>query len=177
MQNSLAAFQEEHERFVELFVMHQCALMALDLKRARLALDLVRYELGVHADVEDEVLMPIFEARAGKIEGGGPELFRAEHDKVGRLLEGLSERLAVLEEARFVQPREALELIEVGFTFKHLWDHHTKRENAVFYPALDALMEGPEGAEELARVWARIDAADAALRARRGEPPPPWRAS
>jgi len=170
------AYQDEHDRFVELFVIHQCALMALDLDAARLALDLVIYEIGVHADVEDEVLMPLFAERAGKIEGGGPELFAAEHDKIGRLLADLSVCLAELEELQRVEPRQALALIEKGYTFKHLWDHHTKRENAVFYPALDGLMDGPEGRDELAAVWLRIDEVDAASRARRGDPPAPYRA-
>jgi hemerythrin-like domain-containing protein len=171
----LAAFQADHERFVELFVIFQCALMNLDVSGARLALDLVIYEVGVHADVEDGVLMPIFKARAGRIEGGAPELFEAEHDKIGRLLGDLSRRLVVLERARRVEPREALELIESGFTFKHLWDHHTKRENAAFYPVLDRLMEGEVGSEERARVWASMDAVERASRTRRGGPPPPYR--
>lgn len=171
----LSRFQDEHARFLELFMMHQCALMELDLERARLALDLVIHEIAVHAAVEDEVLMPIFAARAGKIEGGGPELFHAEHEKLVRLLESLSKQLGELEGEHQVEPRQALALIEMGFTFKHLWDHHSSREDRVFYPVLDRLLGGPEGEAERRDVWARMDGADQAARERLGSPPPPYR--
>lgn len=171
---ALSRLQEEHARFLELFVMHQCGLMALDLKRARLALDLVVHEIAVHAALEDEVLMPIFEASAGAIEGGRPELFHAEHRKLTSLLALLSVALAGLEGQRTVEPREALALVEMGFTFKHLWDHHTKREDAVFYPKLDQLLGGDEHELERSAVWKRLDAADRAARERLGSPPPPY---
>ena len=171
----LSRFQDEHARFLELFVMHQCALMELDLERARLALDLVIHELTVHAAVEDEILMPIFEQRAGKIEGGGPELFHAEHEKLVRLLASLSEQLGELERKHKVEPREALAVIEGGFTFKHLWDHHSSREDRVFYPVLDRLLGGPECEAQRRAVWARMDQADRAARERLGSPPPPYR--
>lgn len=171
---SLSGFQTDHARFLELFIAHQCALMAMDLEGARLALDLVIFEIGVHADVEDEVLMPIFIERVGRVEGGGPELFQAEHDKIVRLLEKLSVSLDELMQVGTATLRGALALIEMGFTFKHLWDHHTQREDKVFYPVLDQLMSGKAGVREREAVWKRMDAAAIAARKRRGPEPRPY---
>ena len=67
---------------------------------------------------------------------------------------GLAEALAATP-AQALTPPIALELIERGFTFKHLWQHHSQREDRVFYPTLSRVVGTGAPLREL---WVRLDA-------------------
>jgi hypothetical protein len=162
---SLADFQGEHARMQALFELYQCGLMSLDLREARNGLDGLEYALSVHMEVEDEVLMPIFEALGDHGPGAGPELFKAEHNKMCKLLAGFFDDLQdlqALERAGALTRREALLVIERGFTFKHLFEHHTAREDKAFYPQITASLTPSEQRETRVRMDERE--ADARMR-------------
>lgn len=161
----LAALQEEHAGFFAAYTRYQVALMGCEADRAAVELAGLRAALAEHAALEDAVLVPIYRAvlAEGPIEGGGLELFAAEHQKLERLAAAMAERLAPFVAGAPLSPEEALGLIEAGFTFKHLLEHHTQREDRAFYPAVAARAAGREG-----EVWAALDAARAAWRATGG---------
>ena len=167
---SLSQFQGEHDRMIALFQAYQCGLMALDLGAARCGLEGLRYELEVHMQVEDTVLMPIFQGLESHPEGGAPVFFEKEHAKLKSLLEGLFAYLQVLESlqanGKLGRP-DALVLIEQGFTFKHLFEHHTSREDKAFYPTISESLDSTE----LKAIWKRMDAVEAGARASLGKPP------
>ena len=166
----LSQFQGEHERIVALFRAYQCGLMSLDLTEARCGLEGLRYELAVHMQVEDTVLMPIYKGLKERPEGGSPVFFEKEHEKLKRLLDRLIadlEQLEQLDEAGRLARADALEVIEHGFTFKHLFEHHTSREDKAFYPTIGESMTEAEREQ----TWQRMDAVEAGARASLGEPP------
>ncbi|MDF1797778.1 MAG: hemerythrin domain-containing protein [Planctomycetota bacterium] len=165
----LSRFQDEHERMLEMLTSYQCALMEQDLGLARGCAESLLYEFRVHRGVEDEVLMPLFQELGLEAEGARLELFAAEHEKLGRLALGLVDEVGRLEGLDPAGQRDCLEGIEAAIGFKHLFDHHTKRENAGLYPALGAAVSG----EQLDEVWCRMDAVEERLRLGLGPAPAP----
>lgn len=160
----LGELQAEHERLFAAYERYQVALMDRDGARAAEELAGLRARLAAHAALEEAHLMPLFEAlhAVQPREGAGPELFAAEHGKLERLGAGLAEALdAAHAGSGPLAAGVALGLIERGFTFKHLLEHHTQREDRAFYPVLEAHVAG-WGAAERADLWARLDAARAA---------------
>jgi len=160
----LSELQAVHELLFADYERYQVALMDRDGARAATELATLRARLATHAAVEEAHLMPLFEAlhAVQPREGAGPELFAAEHGKLERLGAGLAEGLAGAHRAG--EPLDAgvaLGLIERGFTFKHLLEHHTQREDRAFYPVLETHV-ADWGAVERAELWARLDAAGAA---------------
>ena len=152
----LTELQGEHAHIEAAYVAYQTALMACDRARALAALARLRQRLAAHADLEDALLMPLYaqEYAQSPLEGGSPELFHAEHQKLSRLATGLAEALGATP-AQALTPPIALELIERGFTFKHLWQHHSQREDRVFYPTLSRVVGTGAPLREL---WVRLDA-------------------
>jgi hypothetical protein len=166
----LELFQGGHLRIESLFCQYQCGLMSLDLVEAGAALASMKYELAVHTAVEEQVLLPIFEGLGEPIEGAAPSFFIAEHDKLDRLLGGLCEGLGSLVELQAsggLSRAGALLLIEKGFTFKHLFEHHSSREDRALYPAIGASLSS----EARARTWKRMDQVEKATRSKLGHPP------
>src|SRR5206468_7867779 len=74
---SFAKLLEFHERLNELFLLHQEALLRLDLDLAAERLRIYERELRAHMRVEEDLLMPVYE-RAGRIAGGPQEFFIGE---------------------------------------------------------------------------------------------------
>jgi hypothetical protein len=168
----LSRFQDDHERLWELLFGYQTALMGVELEMARACAESLYYELRVHRGVEDQVLLPLFRELGLESEGARLELFIAEHQKLGKLALGLIEeveRLEALAAEGELGARDCLAGIEQAFTFKHLFDHHTKRENAAMYPVLCAAV----GDADRAAVWSRMDAAEQELRRQLGPAPAP----
>ncbi len=166
----LDLFQEEHERLWELLLRFQEALMVGDLDVARVAAENLAHEFVVHREVEDQVLLPLFVDLGLEAEGARLKLFAAEHSKLTTLAAGLIdevERLELLVSEDAMQSRDCLDGIELAFTFKHLFHHHTEREDAALYPALGEAI----GAVERAAVWERMDEVEEAVRERLGSPP------
>ena len=111
--------------------------------------------------------MPLFEQLEESIEGGNPEFFKLEHTKLKKLIATYFVELKSLEQLEELTRPDALLLIERGFTFKHLFDHHTSREDKVFYPAISASLTS----NERRQVWGLMDAFEASTRAELGSPP------
>lgn len=167
---SLSQFQDEHDRMMAMFRTYQCGLMSLNLVEARCGLVSLRYALAVHMRVEDEVLMPLYMGLEHQPEGGAPLFFEKEHAKLERLLKGLFaglEGLERIDKESALTREDALLVIEHGFTFKHLFEHHTSREDKAFYPAINASLSPAERQQ----AWQRMGEVEAQTRASLGEPP------
>ncbi|MBO0726955.1 MAG: hemerythrin domain-containing protein, partial [Blastocatellia bacterium] len=140
---SFAELLNIHERLDELFLLHQESLLRLDLEMAAERLRIYDRELRAHIQVEEDLLMPVYE-RAGKIAGGPPEFFTGEHR---RMLEFLARFAAALDELKGASgdpARGAIRLFDEEAAFKSLCEHHDMREGAIFFPALDRVTDKTE---------------------------------
>lgn len=143
---SFAEVLKIHERLNELFLLHQEALLRLDLELAAERLRIYERELRAHMRVEEDLLTPVYE-RAGKIEGGPPEFFIGEHRRMLEFLARFTATLGELKEESGDPARRAIRLFDEEAMFKNLRDHHDMRERNIFFPALDRVTDEDERRE------------------------------
>src|SRR5262245_23837885 len=136
-----------HEHLTELFLLHQDALLSLDVQLAIARLQLFERELRAHMKVEEDVLLPVY-ARAGRIQGGPIEFYTGEHKKMLEFLARFSSKLEEMKKTPANLRREIIELFDDQALFKHLMQHHDMREKNILYPVLDQVT-GPEERENL----------------------------
>ncbi|HXG94666.1 MAG TPA: hemerythrin domain-containing protein [Blastocatellia bacterium] len=140
---SFLSLLEVHERLSELFLLHQEALLALDIELALKRLREFTIELRAHMQVEEEVLLPVYE-RAGRIQGGPVEFYTGEHRKMLEFLARFVKKLEELKHGPANLKREVIELFDDEALFKHLMEHHDMREENIFYPTLDKVTDEEE---------------------------------
>jgi len=133
---------EEHREVEELFLRHQEALLEKDFAKAEDLLATVSRAVARHIEVEERELLPLYRERVPPQPGGDAELIVAEHRKIEAYLKRFSEQMAAWR-AQPPSPREVLGLLDVQSQFKHLMDHHDRRERSFLYPALERM--GLEG--------------------------------
>lgn len=132
-----------HHGLDELFFEHQRALIRGDLEVALAKLEGYEKELLDHIWDEEEVLIPIYAARAEAPVGGSAEIFLNEHRKIREYL--------VLFKAEFVKlfaagdlERAVIFLLDSQVIYKRLLVHHDTRERKFLYPLLDQITTEPE---------------------------------
>jgi hemerythrin-like domain-containing protein len=150
---SFAELLNVHERLNELFLLHQEALLRLDLELAAGRLRIYERELRAHMRVEEELLMPVYE-RAGKIAGGPPEFFIGEHRRMLEFLARFAAALGELKGESGDPARRVIRLFDEEAMFKSLCDHHDMRERNIFFPALDRVTDEAERRELISRCFA-----------------------
>jgi len=150
---SFAKLLKIHERLNELFLLHQEALLRLDLELAAERLRIYERELRAHMRVEEELLMPVYE-RAGKIAGGPPEFFIGEHRRMLEFLTRFAAALSELKGESGDPARRVIRLFDEEAMFKSLCDHHDMRERNIFFPALDRVTDEAERQELIGRCFA-----------------------
>jgi iron-sulfur cluster repair protein YtfE (RIC family) len=150
---SFAELLNVHERLNELFLLHQEALLRLDLELAAERLRIYERELRAHMQAEEELLMPVYE-RAGKIAGGPPEFFIGERRRMIEFLARFAATLGALKEESGDPVRRVIRLLDEEAMFKSLCDHHDMREGAIFFPALDRVTDEAERQELIGRCFA-----------------------
>lgn len=140
---SFTAVLAVHEQLTELFLLHQEALLQLDVPLALTRLQHYEHALYAHMQIEEELLMPIYQ-RAGKIPGGPPEFFLGEHRRMREFLARFTTRLQELLNTSTHLPRAVIQLFDEEATFKALCEHHDMRERNLFFPALDRVTSAAE---------------------------------
>ncbi len=126
-----------HARFDELLLRHLEALTALDLDAAKSWWRKFADALMAHARAEDNVALPIYERIGNFPKGGHPSLFDAEHKGIERMLRSLGQRLDNLSPNAPSLRRRIVVNLDRYMLFHHLIEHHTLREQNIFYPILD----------------------------------------
>lgn len=147
---SFLSLLETHEHLSELFLLHQEALLALDIELALARLNQYEPELRAHMRVEEELLLPVY-ARAGRIQGGPIEFYTGEHRKMLEFLARFNETLEQLRNNPQNLRREIIELFDAQAVFKHLAEHHDQREENILYPTLDKVTSKEERSALLSR--------------------------
>lgn len=137
-----------HEELNELFLSHQEALLAADIRAAITRLAEYEQQLRLHMNDEEALLLPVYE-RAGRIPGGAIEFFTGEHRKMLEMLARINEHLKQLSEPP--APRDLIRLFDEESRYKLLAEHHDQREQNIFYPTLDRVTNATERADLLSR--------------------------
>ncbi|NOJ94901.1 hypothetical protein D7W82_32455 [Corallococcus sp. CA049B] len=145
-----------HRDLEELFLLHQEALMGLDLPAARERLSRYREELTRHLEAEEALLLPEL-PRAGRIRGAAPELFTGEHQRMRELLAKCQDAVDALDASAPDYRRAVLRVFDMESTFKHLEHHHSLREETYLFPALDGVLGEEERRSLLAAFLARTE--------------------
>lgn len=114
------------------------------LEAARQAWCAFHRGLNRHIRFEEEVLFPVFEARAGLPHAGPTAAMRSEHREIRMVLEEIARG--------FDGPREDLE--ELRRTLHRVLEDHHRREEAILYPAMDGLLSDAESDALVARIQA-----------------------
>lgn len=132
-----------HEHLDELFLLHQEALLQLDLDLAAVRLQAFERELRTHIRVEEDLLLPVYQ-RAGRVPGGPPEFFTGEHQRLLALLARAAATLEQLKLSCIDLHRGIIRLFDAEAVFKSLMEHHDQRERNILYPKLDQVTEEAE---------------------------------
>jgi hemerythrin-like domain-containing protein len=126
------------------------ALLALDLELAHERLLEFRREIEKHMQVEEELLLPVYN-RAGRIPGGPVEFFTGEHKRLLEFLSRFDEQLTQMKSSSENPAREIIELFDGEAVFKSLLEHHDLREQNIFYPVLDEITTEQERQQLLSK--------------------------
>ncbi len=124
-----------HHQLDELFFQHQTELLKGDYLRAKALLKTFEEALLNHMKEEEEILLPLYRERAANIRGGNSDLFNAEHKKILEWLNRIKLRAHRLQ--KFPDLRTVISLLDDEAHFKKYIEHHTLREDRIFYPEVD----------------------------------------
>lgn len=126
-----------HAWLDDLLLRHLEAMTALNLPTAKAVWQQFADALLRHAQAEDEVALPVYERLGEFPQGGHPSLFAAEHKGIERMLKSLTQRIDTLSPTDPTLRRKIVVGLDRYMLFRHLIEHHTLREQNIFYPLLD----------------------------------------
>lgn len=147
---SLTRLFETHDRVQEAFALHQEALLDLDLQAARLHLETHAEILRAHIREEEVLLLPVYGERTPEAPGGRVAQFTAEHRHLEEMVRGLAGDVAALSLGEPALRRKVIAIFDREALYKHLLDHHDRRERNVLYPVLDRVTSSEERERMLA---------------------------
>lgn len=140
-----------HQELDELFLSHQLALLSLELHQAGEILGRYERKLLSHMRNEEELLIPIYEARTAEIAGGAVELFLGEHKRMKEFLAAFHDLLGRMKDEDATRlKRSLIDLLDRQSMYKRLVEHHDLREQNILYPWLDRVTSDKERADLLA---------------------------
>ncbi len=143
--SSFLSLMDLHQTLAEGFLRHQEALISLDIDRALELLTDYETDLLAHMRYEEARLIPLYQARAGRILGGLPEMFLGEHRKMREFLVDFRRELGRIRHEDTARARRSvIALMDREAMYKHLVEHHDRREQNVLYPQLDRITSPDE---------------------------------
>lgn len=157
---SFLGLDRVHGELDEIFLRHQEAMIAVRLSEANELLDRFEERLRVHMRHEEDLLLPIYEARRDRenpMKGVGADVYILEHKKMLELLAKIRDCLRDLVAPGNPAPRDVIDLLDRECTFKHLVEHHNMREHNVLYAELDRITSMEERRtlmERCSKKWA-----------------------
>lgn len=141
MPNITERFGHDHTRLDDLLQRFE-RLNGSDPEAARLVFAEFKADLERHMGCEEEVLFPLFEARAGSDDRGSTALMRGEHHQIMNYLEQI--QIALVQQ----WPAPILDVLAL----EDLLVQHRQAEETLLYPALDALLGTAERARAVAHM-------------------------
>lgn len=136
-----------HERFAS----HRDHVVGLEFLQALGSLEQFEQELRGHMEVEEKVILPLYEERIGHVPGGDPQFFHPEHRNLLKNLERAREGLRRLIAEPTSGRRQAHEFLQEESLLYQLLEHHDLRERNILYPRLSEALSPSEREEVLAR--------------------------
>ena len=140
-----------HDHLNELFLLHQEALLALDIALAQVRLKVFEEKLLAHMRMEEDILLPVYQ-RAGRIPGGPVEFFTGEHKRMLEAIDRIKTALNRLDRSQPDIKREIIRLFDAEAMFKSLVEHHDSREENILYPTLDKVTSEEERRDLLSKI-------------------------
>jgi iron-sulfur cluster repair protein YtfE (RIC family) len=134
-----------HHQLDELFLQHQVALLKGDYVQAKNILKTFEEALFNHIKEEEEILLPLYRQRTAQIRGDDAEIFSAEHKKITEWMNRLKLRASRLSRSDS-NWKEIIALLDDEAQFKKYMEHHTVREDRIFYPEVDRVVDEKEKA-------------------------------
>jgi hemerythrin-like domain-containing protein len=165
---SLSGLNQIHRELDGLFFRHQTAVLKSDNAKAKALLRTYEGALMGHLNEEEEILMPLYRARATSIRGGDPELFVQEHQKIDEWLKRIKLRLSRLDP--LVDPKDVLALLDDEAHYKKFMEHHSLREDRIFYPELERVTNESEKSALCRLLTFSADSFEDETRPERGRP-------
>ena len=145
LRKNLTELNHIHEELDDIFFQHQVAILKNDYDRAKTLLRSYEEALYAHMKEEDEILLPIYQERAGELRGGNTENFIGEHKKIVEWLNRMKLRLHRLVPS-VVDHRSLIALLDDEAHYKKFMEHHTLREDRIFYPEIERVVTPSEKA-------------------------------
>ncbi len=139
-----------HHELDQLFFEHQVAMLKGDFTRSRSMLMSFEKALLQHMKEEDEILLPLYRQRAAQIRGGDAEIFSGEHLKITEWLNRINLRASRLSRSDS-NWKEIISLFDDEAHFKKYLEHHSIREDRIFYPEVERVL-GEKEKEQLTRL-------------------------
>ena len=126
----------DHDRLARIEVSAFVSRAAGDGDTARKRYETFSSGLRRHIAVEEELLFPLFEERAGLFPASGPtEVMRTEHTEILRLLGEILRTIG--DPAKLPDQARA--------AFHEILEEHHRKEEDMLYPALDQVLTSEEG--------------------------------
>jgi hemerythrin-like domain-containing protein len=147
-EHTFSSLEYEHNDLERLFESHQRALIARDIDAALATITAFENQLKWHIGYEEEVLLPLYKAKAGEVEGGTLPIFQAEHRKLRQSAASLAQHTGSLYTVSDMVG-SILNLLDEEALFKGLFNHHALREQNLLFPRLDAVTSETEREEAL----------------------------
>lgn len=132
-----------HQEIDERFEQHRLAILNHRWKETLELYQTFEKALLGHMKEENEILLPIYQERAAAMKGGGSDIFEGEHNKVMEWLGRLRLRLGRIVPA-LPNFKSVLALLDDEAHFKIFMEHHSLREDRVFYPELERVTSEAE---------------------------------
>lgn len=132
-----------HRELEDLFTRHQMALLRADYGAARNLLEAYEEGLFTHMKEEEEILVPLYQSRTAHLRGGDAEIFTLEHKKIVEWLNRLKMRLHRIVPS-VPDLKAVIALLDDESQFKKFIEHHSLREDRIFYPEIEKVVDEKE---------------------------------
>ncbi len=147
---TITELNQFHKELDQLFFEHQAALLKGDFPQSLSMLKRFEKALFQHMKEEDEILLPLYRQRAAQIRGGDVEIFSFEHTKITEWFYRLNLRASRLSRSD-TNWKEIISLFDDEAQFKRYMEHHSVREDRIFYPEVERVVDEKEK-EQLVRL-------------------------
>jgi iron-sulfur cluster repair protein YtfE (RIC family) len=148
-----------HQQMDDLFEKHQVAILKGEYTQAKAMLKVFEGALMNHMKEEDEILLPLYRQRAAQIRGGDADVFSEEHKKITEWMSRLNLRSSRLSRSDS-NWKEIIALLDDEAQFKKYMEHHSVREDRIFYPEVDRVVDDKEKAQLFRLLTFSIDEVD-----------------
>ena len=116
-------------------------LTELDVEKAQTGWILFEERMNRHARMEHALIFPLYRDVSPDGMGGAIGLFEADHQALEDLAVSCGAAIRALLESKPAERRRVVLMLDKFYQVRHLFEHHTLREQEFLYPAADSVVE------------------------------------